>query len=276
MAQVARPKGSKAALKWIIVILVSAIFVDTIFTIFISSDKTATGDVSVTITAGMAMLAAMVIVYRQGLRGLYGKTYAALFIGTACWFVGEFLWTFYEVIAGIELPEASMADIFWLAGYFFFAYHLFKTYQFFSGAINRKHLFVVSLVTTLLIVNIMYPIIAPLQITSDEEMLTAFFRVAYPVGDAMLIVPAVLLLVTLREGNITFTPWLLISIALIITAAADILFSYLTLAAVEIEWIDNLLYDAGNLTLAGALVWYNKFVIYDAKGTFKAFQERNR
>jgi uncharacterized membrane protein SirB2 len=243
----------------------------------VSPDKTASSDISVVITAGVAMLAATVIVYRQRLGGLYGRTYAAFLVGTACWFVGEFLWTFYEVISGIELPEASMADVFWLAGYFFFAYYSFKTYQYFSVVVNKRHLFFVSVVTAIFIAYVMYPIVSSINVTTEEEMLTAFFRIAYPIGDAMLIIPAVLLLITLRDGRVTFTPWLLISIALIITAAADILFSYLTLFELEeIQWISNLLYDAGNMTIAGALIWYNKFAIYDAKKAFKTFQEGNR
>ena len=277
MTQAAHTKGSKSALKWITVILIVAVSVDAIFTIFVSSDKTASSDISVVITAGVAMLAAMIIVYRQRFGGLYGRTYAALLLGTACWFVGEFLWTFYEVIAGIELPEASMADVFWLVGYFFFAYYSFKIYQYFSIVVNKKHLFSVSVIAAIFIANVMYPIVSSIDVSTEEEMLTAFFRIAYPIGDAMLIIPAVLLLITLRDGRITFTPWLLISIALIITAAADILFSYLTLSELEdIQWISNLLYDAGNMTIAGALVWYAKFAIYDASKAFKTFQENNR
>ena len=35
-------------------------------------------------------------------------------------------------------------------------------------------------------------------------------------------------------------------------------------------------YNAGNLTLAGALIQYNKFGIYDQSAAIDSFQEKNR
>ena len=57
-----------------------------------------------------------------------------------------------------------------------------------------------------------------------------------------------------------YTPWLLISVALILIAAGDVLFSNISLLAeFDLSTTAFPLYDAGNLCFVGALVWYNTF-----------------
>jgi hypothetical protein len=102
-------------------------------------------------------------------------------------------------------------------------------------------------------------------------------RLSYPIGDAVLIIPSVLLLITLRRGLLTYTPWLFSSAALVMIAAADILFSNVALfGSVDVYKFAYPLYNAGNLAFFGALLWYNKFGIYDQSKAIGTFQERNR
>ncbi|HEX2013962.1 MAG TPA: hypothetical protein VLA68_01920, partial [Nitrososphaera sp.] len=98
-----------------------------------------------------------------------------------------------------------------------------------------------------------------------------------PIGDAVLIVPSVLLLLTLRHGLITYTPWLFISVGLILIAAGDITFSNMSLLpTVDLSVVTFPLYNAGNLAFAAALIWYNRFGIYDRNKALNIFQEGNR
>jgi hypothetical protein len=232
--------------------------------------------VSVTATAGIAMAISVVIAFRQKMDGLYGKINAALAIGLVCWFAGEVIWTYDNIIIGREPAELSLADAPWLALYGFFGYYIFKSYRFFGNAVSKYHAIVVIGGVAALMVNTIFTVYSTLESVQTLSPLTVAVRLAYPVGDAVLIVPSLLLLITLRHGLLTYTPWLLISVALILIAAGDTLFSSMSLAEFDLSTIAFPLYNAGNLCFAGALVWYNMFGVYDRSRALKSYQESNR
>jgi hypothetical protein len=228
-----------------------------------------------TITSGIAMAAAIAVVVKQKTTGLYGSTYVALAIGLACWLAGEMIWMYDNVIMGIEPTELSLADIPWLALFAFFGYYTFRTYQFFSYAVKKHHVVAVVSAVAVVIAFTTYVILDSLE--QIESPVVAAVRLLYPFGDAALIIPSVLLLITLRHGLLTYTPWLLGSVGLILIAAGDILFTNISaLGALDLFPISLPLYSAGNLTLAGALVWYRKFGIYDQGKATDSFQQSNR
>jgi hypothetical protein len=231
---------------------------------------------SVTVTAGVATAAAVAVVLRQKTGGLYGKTYAALAIGLGCWFTGELLYTYESVILGSTPSALSVAEMPWLLLYAFFGYYVFKTYRFFGYAVKRSHVFTVLAGVSLLMALTTSSVLNSLGSAVDTEPLL-LVRLLYPIGDAVLIAPSVLLLLTLRHGLLTYTPWLFVSIGLILVAAGDITFSNSSLLQIEdLGVITFPLYNAGNLAFAGALIWYSKFGIYDRSKALHAFQQGNR
>ena len=50
-------------------------------------------------------------------------------------------WTYFEIGLKIDTPFPSVADIFWLTGYGFFAYHLYTIYKFVGKNTVRNLLF---------------------------------------------------------------------------------------------------------------------------------------
>lgn len=259
----------------IILSLMAAVGAIWLATIFLPDDAILNTSLSTTMTAGMSFVAAMLVIARQKPGGLYGKTYTALAIGLACWFAGEMIWTYDNLIAGKEAAQLSLADIPWLALYAFFGYYVFKTYQFFGFAVNKYHLLVVVATVGTIIAVTMYSILSALG--DFGSLAVAMVRLSYPIGDAVLIVPSVLLLITLRHGQLTYIPWLFSSVALILIAVADILFSNIALSGtVDVYKIAFPLYNTGNLVFFSALLWYDKFGIYDQIKAIEAFQERNR
>jgi hypothetical protein len=230
----------------------------------------------VTLTAGIATASAAAVVFRQKTGGLYGKTYAALALGLACWFIGELLYTYDSVILGSPPSSLSIAEVPWLSLYAFFAYYVFKTYRFFGYAVKRSHFFAVLAGVSGLMALTTSSVLNSLGSAAETEPLL-LIRLLYPIGDAVLIAPSVLLLITLRRGLLTYTPWLFISIGLILVAAGDIMFSNWSLLQIEdLGMITYPIYNAGNLAFAGGLIWYNAFGIYDRGKALSAFQERNR
>ncbi len=257
----------------IILILATIVAADVLVAVFAYSafdsgagTRTAVTDIEVMVTAGIAAGLAAVVVARQGLRGLHGMTYAALAIGAAMWLRGEVVWVYYEVGLKIELPSYSSADVFWLLGYGFFGYHLFRTYLYFAKTISRAPIVAIGSAVIFSLSYLFYQVFATTDFRTLDGIITFAFRISYPVGDLVLIMPSILLLITLRKAKLHYSPWFFMSVALLITAAADTIFSYFSLTGLsEIEWIANLLYDAGNLCLAGGLYWYNRFVIFNEK-----------
>lgn len=258
----------------IIAALAGAIAAIWILTILLPDNVILNSSASVTITASIPLAAAIVVMVKQKTTGLYGKTYVAFAIGLACWFAGEMIWTYDNAIAGKEPTQLSVADIPWLALYAFFGYYIIKTYQFFGHAVNRYHVIAVASIVGVIVANTTYAILSSL---GQVEPLVMAVRLSYPIGDAVLIVPSLILLITLRHGLLTYTPWLLVSVGLLLIAAADILFSNMSLLGTfDLRQVAFPLYNAGNLAFASALIWYNKFGIYDQNRAADSFQEMNR
>lgn len=233
----------------------------------------------------MATAFAIIVVARQRGSGLFGKTHIALALGLACWLAGQTIWA-YETFADSREPsESSIADIPWLAFYAFLGYYIFKMYKYFGKTVSKYNLILVSGLVVALTINTVYSTFIAYekglhQTVKNEDLpsfSTAVVRSAYPVLDAIIVMPALLLLVTLRRGLLTYTPWLFSSLALVLTAGADMLFTNMALLdRADLSTFAYTLYNAGNLAFAGGLYWYNRFVIYNEKKLLEEFQRQNR
>jgi len=267
-----------------IIIIVLAISIAVIFLLTMSNrdNMYIKSMLPVTITAGIAMTMCIHVALRERMVGLFGKTYAALAIGMVCWFVGEAIWSYESIQLGKGPTELSIAEIPWLVLFAFFGYYIFHTYCFFARNVNRYYLILVlGLASILVVTTEYYSLIAFEQNTQGLQqtmsILAAIVRLSYPIGDAVLIVPSILLLITLRHGLMTYTPWLFISLGLIFICAADFLFSNIALLGeMDLGLIAYPLYSAGNIAFTGGLIWYARFGILEKNKTQKAFQEENR
>jgi len=219
------------------------------------------GDIMGPITASIAVAFGLIIVRRQGVSGMFGRAYAALALGLALWLIAEVLWAYYTIGVQIEVPFPSLADAFWLAGYAPLGYHLFVMAKFY-GRIKKQNLIIVCAATAVFaaayISNIMDSSLL------SESFLPLAISVAYPLLDAALIIPVVLVLLTPTRGKLTSIPWIFIS--WLLTAAADVIFGHTivsNLAAEITVW--NLLYNAAYICMASGLYWYNRHFIFHEK-----------
>ena len=231
---------------------------------------------TINVAAAVALGMSLLVTWRQKLDGLHGRTYAAFAAGLALWFVAEILWTYYEMGAGID-PFPSLADAFWLAGYAPFAYHLIATYRFFGQAAKPHTIIIVSIAVALFVGHTSILVFTASSPVTSENVVATAISIAYVLLDAVLIVPAIIVLASLRHGKLTFTPWFLLSSALLITAAADSGFAYFDAADMSEEiWVWNILYTASYITMAATLFWHNRFFTYHEKKVKKIWQEENR
>jgi hypothetical protein len=101
-----------------------------------------------------------------------------------------------------------------------------------------------------------------LLLTSEQDMLGTVLSITYPVLDSILLVPAILVLWAVRKGELAHTHWILISIFIILNGIGDIGFGYgAVLGIIEgEEWIWDIFFTAGYLTLAAALFWQSRYL----------------
>jgi hypothetical protein len=235
------------------------------------------------ITAGVALFSTVLLIYKQVKQrwklkqsSLLSTNRAFMFlsIAIALWFTAEILWTYYQLGLGIEVPFPSLADLFWLIGYAFLILHLYKILGILRNK-NANSTPVKSLIIISAILGVIFGYILVLVygffdlrsfiIFQNPEALGNIVLLAYPILDAIIIVPAISILWSLRKGERQFTHWILISSFIILSTIGDIGFGYSNALGEETankeEWIWDTFFNAGYLSLAAALLWYNKFLV---------------
>jgi hypothetical protein len=83
---------------------------------------------------------------------------------------------------------------------------------------------------------------------------TTFFDLSYYFGDGIILIPALVILLTLRIKDLFFLLRILISLGVIITFLGDILFADY---AGDFAWYD-MFYNFGYICFALGLIWYYK------------------
>jgi hypothetical protein len=223
------------------------------------------GDLSRIGTVGGAAVLSMIIVGRQKVGGLFGRAYASLAAGLILWLAAEAIWGYNELALGIETRTSSIADVFWIAGYGPLAYHLFSTARFFGKGIKRSRVVLVSAAAAVFLAFYAQGAVSIYALEGPEGFSTLAVAIAYPVLDAILVVPAVLMILNAGRGQLTSIPWIFVGCILLVTAD-----SLLGLAAV-IEMVEpvfhiTMTYNAAYLCFMAGLLWYNRqFIISEKK-----------
>lgn len=196
------------------------------------------------------------------------------------WLAAEITWTYFEIGLKIDTPFPSVADVFWLTGYGFFAYHLYGIYKFVGkNTVKQTAVLIVSITTAIALGYLVSLMIAVSEVSNGQEqkadeVVLTLVSISYPILDGVLLVPAILILWSIRYGKLVVTHWMLIALSMIFVAIADSGFGYMAVSNInsvqEVDWIWDILYNAGYLSIAFALVWYNRFFIFNKKKSKKS------
>jgi hypothetical protein len=216
-----------------------------------------------TIAAGFTLGLCLIIIYRHKLDGLHDKTHMFLTLGVGSWFVAETIYTYYQLGLMITTPFPSLADPVYLVGYVFFGYYFYSILKLLRKTIERDVIILVSIavaVSITYILNLSFGI--GLLLANEEDMLGTMLSITYPILDSILFVPAILVLWSVRKGDLAHTHWILISLFIILNGIGDIGFGYgAVLGTVgKEEWIWDIFFNAGYLTLASALFWQSRYL----------------
>ncbi len=140
--------------------------------------------------------------------------------------MGEVAWAGYTLILSVEVPYPSAADVFWISGYIPFFFALLLYVKIFSPAISWKMFAASTLITVSLAVFASATLITPV-LAAEEDLVTMVMDLAYLLLDVTLFSVAFLGLLIFWKGKIGKS-WLLITMAILFTVCADMLFSYAT------------------------------------------------
>jgi hypothetical protein len=222
--------------------------------------------------AAITLGISLIVVYRQKLDGLFGKSYASLAAGLVLWFIAEVLWSFFEFGSDHETPSLLRADFFWLAGYGAFIYYGFSMYTFFGKRPSKRNVAIISITCILFLAYSIQLNISDYELTKQEDILLFSLSNTYVALDLILMTLAALLILSPgKRGRLTSIPW--IFIAFLIIAIGDSGLGYTQ--PTEILYT-HIFYICGYIVMAAGLFWHNRIFVFDEKREQIKWQKKNR
>ena len=258
------PSNQASTRRYLIFSLIGLFIISsTIITSLNSEERSLFTNLPETIAAAFTLGLCLLMIYRRKIDGLHDKTHMLLTLGVGLWFVAEIIYSYYQLGLMITTPFPSLADPLFLAGYVFFGYYFYSILKLLRKTIQRDIIILVSIavaVSITYILNLSFGI--GLLLADNEDMLGTALSITYPILDSILFVPAILVLWSLRKGDLAHTNWILISLFIILNSIGDIGFGYgAVLGTVgKEEWIWDIFFYAGYLTLASALFWQSRYL----------------
>ncbi len=179
----------------------------------------------------VATIAGVFALTKFGTKGARAKSLLFLTCGMGCFFVGELLWNYYELVLHVK-PFPSIADIFYLAAYpllFVGLLNEIKTTRIDLSAFAPSVKFLTSLIIVLLFIIVLY--FGVYQAYDAREVFLAnVIAMGYGIGDLLLIIVNMFLLVMAWEfrGGKFSRIWTVLFVGFLFTLLADILFATYT------------------------------------------------
>ena len=246
-------------LGFIIAIAVAIVFIHII--LFVTDSDRYIGTTSAVLLGSSTCISLFIILSNP--RKIEVQKFKLVFVGVTLWFLGEFSYTYYQIVLDTDAPYPSVGEIFYLAGYvplILFTYRSFKTINR-DGLIKRR---VIAFVVTLASV---IPVISTIIVFSEEvdfqsQWPDITISTIYNYSDSILLSLSILILTKLPRNNPYTYHWILFTSFLILTTITD--FFYLNIAIVDEEFLleTELIWEAmwsfSYLCILASLFWYYK------------------
>ena len=246
---------------FIIAIAVAIVFIHII--LFVTDDDRYIGTTSAVLLGSSTCISLFIILSNP--RKIEAQKFKLVFVGVTLWFIGEFSYTYYQIVLDMDAPYPGVGEIFYVAGYvplILFTYRSFKTINR-DGLIKRR---VIAFVVTLASV---VPVISTIIVFSQEvDFQSQWHDIVISTitnyGDIVLLSLSILILTKLPRNNPYIYHWILFTSFLILATITD--FFYLTLAIVDEEFFSKteLIWEAmwafAYLCILASLFWYYKLI----------------
>lgn len=155
----------------------------------------------------------------------------AIGAGVLMFALGDAVWSYFEVIRGVEPNYPGLPDVFYLMVYPLVGYGLVRAGLAYRGLVDLRRAAVISVILAAVLAAAMwFLVIDPHVLGSDLPNAETAISIAYPVGDLVLTLgPAVfVLLVVFGLGRGRFAwPWWAVTAGLALVAMSNLAFSYL-------------------------------------------------
>ncbi len=169
------------------------------------------------------VISSYVLLRKQRKIGDRDKGWVLFFGSTIAWLVAEHVWMITELVYH-EKPFPSAADFFYIIGYILMGVFIFKMLWPLKNYISLN----IKLFATLVTVVFLVPTVFVSYGGGSEDFLSLILSLAYPVMDAILLWPGIIVLSSsskLKSGKF----WSLVSVGIISLLIGDTIFSYASL-----------------------------------------------
>ncbi|MFB5607154.1 MAG: sensor histidine kinase [Candidatus Nitrosomaritimum yanchengensis] len=185
----------------------------------------------------------------------------------SCWFIAEQTWNLYEHVLEID-PYPSAADFFYLAAplFMFIALLIFLK----DKKTSKKSLIISSIISLLILIP---SIIVTLEASVEDEIFEIIVAIVYPVVDAIMLVPVIIIIGFLISKKGDFF-WIMIISGIIIMLVADTGFLFLVISD---EYVDGHPIDI--LWVSAYTIWTFMMlylIIQSKKSKIEEFLEINK
>ena len=157
-------------------------------------------------------------------------------IGVALWMMAHFIWFYYSMFIWTDIPQSSIADIFWFLGYIPFIFGMFRMNKSIFRFKGRK-IILETLLVFVFSVSIIFFYFVPIMLDSSIYLMDKIVVLLYPVLDIIIFTIAIGNLIGIQKGRIVF-PWIFLGISFLLFSVADALYPIWIIYGIEgIEWI---------------------------------------
>jgi hypothetical protein len=217
------------------------------------------------------------------------KMHFSICLFLVLWLVAQVTW-----LSQYQVVNTSIADALWFIGYASFGYFLYSLFfHFFRKEFETFVLILIAIIIVIVMIFVLDFIVSALRLISTQEIDFSIVLVTlvYPLLDAALIFPAVLIFWAVRRTSkhqaallynqetgqkrkeekamLSFSSlWiLLLSIMMVLSAIGDIGYAFSTALGPEIikrdVWIWGIIFNTDHLCLAAALIGYRYFFYFN-------------
>lgn len=172
----------------------------------------------------LLLVMAIMLLAKDGTAGDLGKAWIFFTSFVIFWFTAERIWGIYELVYQIN-PWPSEADYFWLAGYpLYFAFTFFYMRPF-KNVISPR-----MITASVAVASAVSALLAYDTITHEPNLISleALLGMAYPIADAICLVPVMIGIILFVRGKVHFF-WSCLLIGVLLFVVADYGFLFLSL-----------------------------------------------
>lgn len=187
-----------------------------------------------------------ILVLKSQLHTPLARTFFYLTLTLSFFFIAEQIWTVYEYFLFID-PYPSIADIFYVLTYPFFALFLFSYLKPVRKQISKQIICFSIVLSSMFILPVF---MTTYELNSESNVFEFIMALAYPLGDAILLIPAIVGILFFFRGERNYF-WGAMLIGIVLTVVADVMFTFLdSIEAyeggnpIEIGWLSAYLFWA--------------------------------